>query len=73
MGWKIGVIGFDSQQELGIFFSSPPHPYRVPSVLSAGLKRPERESNQSPPSSAEVNNAWSYISTPPIRLHGVVC
>jgi hypothetical protein len=23
----------------------------------------------SPPSSAEVKNAWSYTSTPPIRLH----
>jgi hypothetical protein len=26
----------------------------------------------SPPSSANVKNAWSYTSTPPIRLHGVV-
>jgi hypothetical protein len=26
----------------------------------------------SPPSSAEVKNAWSYTATPPIRLHGVV-
>jgi hypothetical protein len=25
-----------------------------------------------PPSSAEVKNAWSYTSSPPIRLHGVV-
>jgi len=25
-----------------------------------------------PPSSAEVKNAWSYTSTPPIRLHSVV-
>jgi len=25
----------------------------------------------SPPRSSEMN-AWSYISTPPIRLHGVV-
>jgi hypothetical protein len=27
-------------------------------------KRPERESDHSPPSSAEVRNAWSYSSTP---------
>jgi hypothetical protein len=31
-----------------------------------------READHSPPSSAEAKNAWSYISTPPIRLHGVV-
>jgi hypothetical protein len=30
------------------------------------------EAASSPPSSAEVTRAWSYTSTPPIRLHGVV-
>jgi hypothetical protein len=44
----------------------------VPGALSLGLKRPGREADHSPPSSAEVKNAWSCISTPPIRLHGVV-
>jgi hypothetical protein len=29
-----------------------------------GVKRPGREADRSPPSSAEVNNAWSYTSTP---------
>jgi hypothetical protein len=29
------------------------------------------EADHSPPSRAEVKNAWSYTSTPPIRLHGV--
>jgi hypothetical protein len=37
-----------------------------------GLKRPGREADHSPPSSAKVKNAWSYTSIPPIRLHGVV-
>jgi hypothetical protein len=37
-----------------------------------GVKRPEHEVDHSPPSSAEIKNAWSYTSTPPIRLHGVV-
>jgi hypothetical protein len=37
-----------------------------------GVKRPESGADYSPPSSAEVKNAWSYTSTPPIRLHGVV-
>jgi hypothetical protein len=41
-------------------------------VLYLGVKRPEREADHSPPSGAEVNNAWSYTSTPPMRLHGVV-
>jgi hypothetical protein len=30
------------------------------------------EADHSPPSSAEVKNARSYTSTPPVRLHGVV-
>jgi hypothetical protein len=34
-----------------------------------GVKRPEREADHLP-SSAEVKNARSYTSTPPIRLHG---
>jgi hypothetical protein len=37
-----------------------------------GVKRPGPEVDHSPPSSAEVQNAWSYTSTPPIRLYGVV-
>jgi hypothetical protein len=37
-----------------------------------GVKRPGREADHSTPSSAEVKNVWSYISTPLIRLYGVV-
>jgi len=37
-----------------------------------GVKQPEREADHSPPSSAKVKNDWSYTSTPPRRLHGVV-
>jgi hypothetical protein len=37
--------------------------------LSMGVKRPGREADHSPPSRAEVKNAWSYTSTPSIRLH----
>jgi len=36
-----------------------------------GTKRPGREVNHSPQSSAEVKNEWSYVSTSPIRFHGV--
>jgi len=44
----------------------------VPGAVTPGVKRPGRESDHSPPSGAEVTNAWSYTSTSPIRLHGVV-
>jgi hypothetical protein len=40
-------------------------PPRIPSY-------PMGEADHSPPSSAEVKNAWSYSSTPPIHLHVVV-
>jgi hypothetical protein len=65
-GWTIGVLGFDSRRGLGIF-SSPPRPGRPwdpPSLLSngylgggglsLGVKRPGREADHSPPSSAQV-------------------
>jgi hypothetical protein len=36
---------------------------------SRGIKRPGRETDHLPPSSAEVKNVWScYTSTPPIRF-----
>jgi hypothetical protein len=73
---------FESLQRLGIFLSTtvsrsalgptqPPIQW-VPRALSPGVKRPRREADHSPPSNVEVRNAWSYISNPPIRLHGVV-
>jgi hypothetical protein len=66
------------------FFSSPPRPDRLwgpGSLLSngyhglfpLGVERPGREADHSPPSSADVKECvWSYTSTPPVRLHGVV-
>jgi hypothetical protein len=56
------------------FFSSPPRPDRahqppiqwVPGALSLGVKRPGREANQSPPSSAEVKYEWAL---PPLPLY----
>jgi len=38
----------------------------------SGVKWTRREAEQSSPSSAEVKNAWSYTSTPPIRHHGTM-
>jgi hypothetical protein len=36
-----------------------------------GVKRARLEADHSPSPSVEVNNAWSYTSTPPYRFHGV--
>jgi hypothetical protein len=41
----------------------------APGFPFLGVKR--READQTP-SSTEVNNAWNYTSTPPIRLHDVL-
>jgi hypothetical protein len=70
----IGVLGFDFRRGLGIFLftaasrtvlgpTQPPIQW-VPGALSPGVKRPGREADHSPPSSAEVKNAWSYTSNP---------
>jgi hypothetical protein len=37
----------------------------VPGALSPELKRPGREANYSPPTSAEVKNVWIYTSAHP--------
>jgi hypothetical protein len=62
---------FDSQRGLKIFFTiasitalgttQPPVQW-VPGALSLGVKLQGREADQSPPSSAEIKNAWSYFS-----------
>jgi hypothetical protein len=50
-----------------------PAPYpMVPGVLSLGVKRPRREADHSPPSSAEVKECVELYLHFPIRLHGVV-
>jgi hypothetical protein len=39
-------------------------------LLSRRQKQQGREDDHSRPSSAKVENEWSYTSTPPICLHG---
>jgi hypothetical protein len=71
---RVERSGFDSQQGLRIFLfitmSKPAleptqSPIQlVPGALSLRVKRPELKADHLPPPSAEVKNAWSYISTP---------
>jgi hypothetical protein len=81
-GYGLDDGGFESRQGLKIFLfttasrpaletTQPPIQW-VPGALSLGVEQPEREADQSSPSSSEVKNAWSYTSTPPLYLHGVV-
>jgi len=55
--------------------SSGAHPASYP--MGTGGSFPEakklgHEADVSPPSSAEIKQVWSYTSTPPVCLHGVV-
>jgi hypothetical protein len=66
--------GFESRQGLGIFlFATASRPALGPTQppikwvtgsLSLREKRPGREADHSPPSTADVKNAWSCISAP---------
>jgi hypothetical protein len=69
LGYGLDDRGFECRQGLRIFLFAalsipavghPPPPNQwVPVALSLGC-----EADYSPPSSAEVKNAWSYASTP---------
>jgi hypothetical protein len=77
-GWTIGVLGFNSRWGLGIFLfttasrkalgPTQPPTQCVRGALSLRVKRPGREADHSPPSSAEVKERVGYTSTPPIAL-----
>jgi hypothetical protein len=70
------VLGFDSRRGLGNFLfttasraalgpTQPPIRW-VPGALSLGVKRPGREADHSPPSSADVKERVAlYIPSPP--------
>jgi hypothetical protein len=82
MGWTVGVLGFDSRPGLRVFLfntasrtalgSTLPPIQWVLAALSVGVKRPEREADHSPPSSAEVKEYEELYLHSPIRLLGVV-
>jgi hypothetical protein len=65
---RAGRPGFDSRQGQDFYFysghtGSGAHPASYP--MGAVVKRPGREADHSPPTSAEVKNTWIYTSTPP--------
>jgi hypothetical protein len=75
MGWMIGVLRFDPWRELGIFlFTTVSRMALGPAnVLSNGhqglclwgIKRPGREADHSPPSTAEVKKRVQlYLHSP---------
>jgi hypothetical protein len=90
-GWSTGVW-FRQGQVLFLFATAfrpllgPTQPpvERVPAAFSSRIKWQGREADHSPQCSVEINNAWSYTSTPSyifrawclvkyrIRHHGVV-
>jgi hypothetical protein len=82
LGYGVNDRGFEFRQVLSIFhFTTASRPALgptrapiqwVPGVLSLVVKRPGREADRSPSSSAKFKNAWSYTSTPLVRLHGVL-
>jgi hypothetical protein len=67
----LGIFLFTTASRTALEPTQPPIQW-VPRALSLGLKRQGSEADHSPPSSAEVKNAWGYTSTTLIRLHGVV-
>jgi hypothetical protein len=69
VGSRIFLFSSSSRPILG--FTQPPI-QSVTGDLSTEVKRRRRESDHSPPTSAEIKKMWLYISIPPIRLHGVV-
>jgi hypothetical protein len=79
---SLGWSGFDSRQHIEISFFATASilalgpaqsPIQWPAgALSPGIKGPGREVDHSTSSSAEIKNAWSYTSIPPLRFHGTV-
>jgi hypothetical protein len=67
----VGIFLFTTASRTALGPTQPPIQW-VRGAHSLGVKRLRRDAYHSPPSSTEAKNAWSYASTPPIRLHGAV-
>jgi hypothetical protein len=81
-GWTIRVLGFNSQQGLGIFLFTtastmtlrPTQPpiQCIPGALSLEVKKPGHEADHSTPSSAKDKEYMEPYLHSPIHLHGMV-
>jgi hypothetical protein len=82
LGYGLNDRGFESRQEMGIFLLTtafrpalgPTEPLSngYQGLFPWGVEHPGRETDHPPPSGAEIKNAWSYTSTPPVCLYDVV-
>jgi hypothetical protein len=63
----LGIFLFTTACRRALGPTKPPIQW-VQGALSLEVKRPEREAHHSPSSTAEVKNAWSCTSTPPIHM-----
>jgi hypothetical protein len=70
-GRGLGILLFTTVSRTALGPTQPPIQWGTRGSFP-GVKRPGCEADHSPLSSVEVKNAWSYTSTPPIRIHGVV-
>jgi hypothetical protein len=61
--YRLGIFLFTTASRTALGPTQPPIEW-VPGALSLEVKRPGREADHSPQSSAEVTNAWSFTSTP---------
>jgi hypothetical protein len=61
--WGLGIFLFTTTSRTALGPTKPPIQW-VPGALSLGVKQLRHEADHSPPSSAEVENVWSYTSTP---------
>jgi hypothetical protein len=61
---RVKNVLFSKSSRPAVRSTKPPIQW-VPGLLSPEVKRPGREVNHSPPTSAEVKKMWTYTSTPP--------
>jgi hypothetical protein len=63
--WLLWNSNFDYSVHIAPVMGTTQPPIKwVPGALSPQVKRPRRVAGRSPPTSAEVKNAWIYTSTP---------
>jgi hypothetical protein len=67
----MGFFLFATTSRLALRSTQPPIQW-VTGAVALVVKWPGCEADYSPPSSAEVKNAWSYTATPQICLHDMV-